>query len=104
MAYLEIGFYLAAFIAIAFPIIILKRRFFEDSILEELYNWWDGREGHYEIVGVFLEVFLLLLAVICTFFILWLAWGGVVPIGLLVIFLNMYRNKRIKMLKKNKNN
>lgn len=98
MEYLEIGFFLAVFTAIAFPIIILKRRFFEDSILEELYDWWDGREGHYDDIGVVLGVFMLLLVTLVLPLIIWIAWAGLLPIGLLVIFISKARNRRIKKL------
>lgn len=102
MDYLQIGFYLAVFTAIAFPIIILKRRFFKDEILEELYDWWDGREGHYETIGVVLGIFMLFLVTLVLPLIIWISWGAFIPISLLAIFINKARKRRIKKLNKNK--
>jgi hypothetical protein len=98
MEYFEIGLYLAIVTAILLPIIILKSRFFKDGILEELYEWWDGREGYYDNVGVVLGVFMLLLVNIVLPLIIWFTWAALLPIGLLVIFISKARNRRIKKL------
>jgi hypothetical protein len=98
MNYFEIGFYLAIVTAIALPTIILKRRFFKDNVLDELYEWWDGHERFYDKFGVVFGILALLLFSLVVPLLIWVTWAAVIPLGLLAIFINKARNRRIKKL------
>ena len=97
MDYINTGLVIGSISTIVCLILTLKKRWFNDSALEDLYLWWDGKRHdggdlYFSITIGFFSVMLapLLIAVI---------WGLLLPMGLIIFIILKIRQRNI-----NKNN
>ena len=99
MDYFGIGLILGYTPTIVFFILTLKNRWFEDNALGNLYDWWDGEkhDGGELISGIMSLIGVLVLAPL----VISLAWGLLLPVGLIIFIILKIRQRNIN---KNKNN
>ena len=97
MDYINTGLVIGSISTIVFLILTLKKRWFKDNALEDLYLWWDGKKADTPdlIFSVVLSFFYVLLAPL----IISLVWGALLPIGFIVFIVLKIRKRNI-----NKNN
>lgn len=97
MDYINTGLIIGSISTIVFLILTLKKRWFDDSALEDLYLWWDGNrhDGGDLLFSIILSFFY----VILTPLIISLTWGALLPIGFIVFIVLKIRKRNI-----NKNN
>ena len=93
MGYLDTGLFIGSMSTIVCLILTLKRRWFKDNILEDLYLWWDGEkhDGGDLIQGLFV----LFLASALVPLVIALAWAPLLPIGFIFFILLKIRKRNI---------
>tara|TARA_B110000503_G_scaffold26017_1_gene41018 strand:- start:225 stop:533 length:309 start_codon:yes stop_codon:yes gene_type:complete len=97
MDYIDTGLIIGSISTIVFLILTLKKRWFKDNALEDLYLWWDGKK--HDGADLIFSIVLLFFYVVLAPFIIALTWGAVLPIGSIVFIVLKIRKRRI-----NKNN
>lgn len=97
MDYFDIGFKLGYISTTVFLILTLKNRWFKDNALEDLFDWWDGKP-YYGIDVVHGILFLLGVLTLAPLVIA-LAWGLLLPTGVIIFIILKIRQRNI-----NKNN
>lgn len=97
MDYINTGLIIGSISTIVCLILTLKRRWFKDNVLEDLYLWWDGK-NHIG-AGLLLSTLMLILHTILMPLIIALVWGAILPIGFIVFIVLKIRKRNI-----NKNN
>ena len=97
MGYFNIGIILGYISTIVFLILTLKNRWFKDNALEDLFDWWDGKP-YYGIDVVHGILFLLGVLTLAPLVIA-LAWGLLLPTGVIIFIILKIRQRNI-----NKNN
>ena len=97
MDYINTGLIIGSISTIVCLILTLKRRWFWDNALEDLYLWWDGK-NHDGADLLFSTIMLILYAILMPLVIA-LAWGALLPIGFIVFIVLKIRKRNI-----NKNN
>ena len=97
MDYINTGLIIGSISTIVFLILTLKKRWFKDEILEDLFRWWDGKkhDGGDLIFSVTISCFCVALAPL----IIALTWGAMLPIGSIFFIVLKIRKRNI-----NKNN
>jgi len=97
MDYINTGLIIGIISTIVFLILTLKKRWFNDSALEDLYLWWDGKRA--DTPDLIFSVVLLFFYVLLTPLIISLTWGALLPIGFIFLIVLKIRKRNI-----NKNN
>ena len=97
MGYFNIGIILGYISTIVFLILTLKNRWFKDNALEDLFDWWDGKP-YYGIDVVHGILFLLGVLTLAPLVIA-IAWGLLLPAGVIIFIILKIRQRNI-----NKNN
>ena len=97
MDYFDIGFKLGYISTTVFLILTLKNRWFKDNALEDLFDWWDGKP-YYGIDVVHGILFLLGVLTVAPL-VISLAWGLLLPTGVIIFIILKIRQRNI-----NKNN
>ena len=97
MGYFNIGIILGYISTIVFLILTLKNRWFKDDALEELYDWWDG-ESYYG-PDLASSIMSLIGVLVLAPLVISLAWGLLLPVGLIIFIILKIRQRNI-----NKNN
>ena len=97
MDYINTGLIIGSISTIVFLILTLKKRWFDDSALEDLYLWWDGNrhDGGDLLFSITIGCFSVILAPI----LISLIWGLLLPVGLIIFIILKIRKRNI-----NKNN
>ena len=97
MDYINTGLIIGSISTIVFLILTLKRRWFDDSALEDLFRWWDGKkhDGADLIFSITIGFFSVILAPL----LISLTWGLLLPMGLIIFIILKIRQRNI-----NKNN
>lgn len=92
MGYFQIGLILSIIYLFAIPYLTLKNRWFEDDLLEGLYEWWDGDDfDDVDLTGFCLAILILLLGVMFNI----IVWGLILPSVIIAWFISSIRNKRL---------
>lgn len=99
MGYFNIGIILGYISTIVFLILTLKNRWFKDDALEELYDWWDG-ESYYG-PDLASSIMSLIGVLVLAPLVISLAWGLLLPVGLIIFIILKIRQRNIN---KNNNN
>ena len=97
MNYINTGLVIGSISTIVFLILTLKKRWFNDSALEDLYLWWDGKRA--DTPDLIFSVVLSFFYVLLTPLIISLIWGALLPIGFIFLIVLKIRKRNI-----NKNN
>ena len=99
MDYINTGLIIGSISTIVCLILTLKKRWFKDNALEDLYLWWDGKkhDGADLIFSIVLLVNLVPLAPL----IISLTWGALLPIGFIVFIVLKIRKRNINKNKEN---
>ena len=97
MGYFNIGIILGYISTIVFLILTLKNRWFKDNALEDLFDWWDGKP--YYGIDVVHGILFLLGVLILAPLVVSLAWGLLLPAGVIIFIILKIRQRNI-----NKNN
>ena len=97
MDYFDIGFKLGYISTTVFLILTLKNRWFKDNALEDLFDWWDGKP--YYGIDVVHGILFLLGVLILSPLVVSLAWGLLLPAGVIIFIILKIRQRNI-----NKNN
>ena len=97
MDYFDIGLILGYTSTIIFFILTFKNRWFKDTALEDLYDWWDGKPhyGSELLSGILFVLVVLVLAPV----LISLIWALLLPVGLIIFIILKIRQRNI-----NKNN
>ena len=97
MDYVDTGLVIGSISTIVFLILTLKKRWFKDNALEDLYLWWDGKkhDGGDLIFSITIGFFSVILAPL----LISLTWGAILPVGLIIFIILKIRKRNI-----NKNN
>ena len=97
MDYVDTGLIIGSISTIVFLILTLKKRWFKDNALEDLYLWWDGKkhDGGDLIFSITIGFFSVILAPL----LISLTWGAILPVGLIIFIILKIRKRNI-----NKNN
>ena len=97
MDYINTGLIIGSISTIVFLILTLKKRWFKDNALEDLYLWWDGKkhDGGDLIFSITIGFFSVILAPL----LISLTWGAILPVGLIIFIILKIRKRNI-----NKNN
>ena len=97
MDYVDTGLVIGSISTIVFLILTLKKRWFKDNALEDLYLWWDGKkhDGADLIFSITIGFFSVILAPL----LISLTWGAILPVGLIIFIILKIRKRNI-----NKNN
>jgi len=100
MDYLQIGLFLGGATLIAFPLLCFKYRLFNENVLEDLYDWWDGDNDTYSSPAT--SIILFILITILAALIMIVVWSILLPLYFFItLFINV-RNKRVALMKENK--
>ena len=97
MDYFDIGLKLGYISTTVFLILTLKNRWFKDNALEDLFDWWDGKP--YYGIDVVHGILFLLGVLILAPLVISLAWGLLLPAGVIIFIILKIRQRNI-----NKNN
>ena len=97
MNYIDTGLIIGSISTIVCLILTLKRRWFKDNVLEDLYLWWDGKRA--DTPDLIFSVVLSFFYVLLTPLIISLIWGALLPIGFIFLIVLKIRKRNI-----NKNN
>lgn len=96
MEYFQIGLLTSIILFILTPYLILKNRWFSNDLLEGLYEWWDGEDFEdVDLTGSTICFLIILLVFLLNI----IAWGLILPLLIIIWFINSIRNKKL-----NKNN
>tara|TARA_R110002072_G_scaffold655_1_gene4958 strand:- start:379 stop:705 length:327 start_codon:yes stop_codon:yes gene_type:complete len=106
MGYFTTGIFLGYISTVVFLILTLKNRWSKDDLLEELYDWWDG-ESYYG-PDLASSIMSLIGVLVLAPLVISLAWGLLLPVGLIIFIILKIRQRNIRRLKqwinKHKNN
>ena len=95
MGYFQIGMLLSIILSVTVPYVVLKNRWGEDYLLEDLYDWWDGG-ADYDGDLVFFTMW-----VFFVFILINIAAYPLIVLGLVVYYIiNKLRTKHINNLNK----
>ena len=97
MGYFNIGIILGYISTIVFLILTLKNRWFKDEALEDLYDWWDGKQ--YYGLDLASSIISLIGVLVGAPVVISLAWGLLLPAGVIIFIILKIRQRNI-----NKNN
>ena len=97
MGYFNIGIILGYISTIVFLILTLKNRWFEGSALEDLYDWWDGKQ--YYGPDLTSSIIALIGVLVLAPLLISLTWAFLLPAGVIIFIILKIRQRNI-----NKNN
>ena len=101
MDYFDIGFKLGYISTTVFLILTLKNRWFKDNALEDLFDWWDGKP--YYGIDVVHGILFLLGVLILAPLVVSLAWGLLLPTGVIIFIILKIRQRNINQNNYNNN-
>ena len=97
MDYINTGLIIGSISTIVCLILTLKRRWFKDNALEDLYLWWAGKK--HDGADLIFSIVLLFFYVVLAPFIISLTWAFLLPAGVIIFIILKIRQRNI-----NKNN
>lgn len=92
MIYFQIGFWSSIILFIMTIYLTLRNRWFNNGLLEDLYEWWDGEDFEdVDLTGTWeWFLFTLLLSLLNI-----IAWGLMLPLLIIIYIIINIRNKKL---------